>query len=60
MTNEQIQQILNAPQTSSGAHSLTKFYQQQTGNNLNLGCFCKSSNINKVYTIVGDWFRRQQ
>jgi hypothetical protein len=57
---EQIQEILSAPQSSSGATSLMKLYQQATGNKLQVGCLCKSTNVNKVYTQVQDWYTSQQ
>lgn len=53
---EEIQQILSAPQSSSGATSLIKLYKQITGNKISVGCLCKSTNINKVYTTVQQWY----
>lgn len=52
----EIQQILSAPQSSSGATSLMKLYKQITGESIKVGCLCKSSNVNKVYTTVQEWY----
>ena len=56
---QEIQQILAAQPTSSGATNLMKLYQQLTGNKVQVGCLCKSTNVNKVYSIVSEWLSTQ-
>ena len=48
--------ILNSPQTKNGATTLMKLFEEITGDKIKVGCLCKQTNINKVYSIVNDWY----
>lgn len=52
---EEIQTILNSPINQNGAQRLLEFYQTQTGQKLKTGCFCKTSNIQRVYDQVRNY-----
>jgi hypothetical protein len=62
MTTEQYNQIetlLAGPKTSSYASKLNAIYKQLTGKQIKVGCLCKQTNIDKIFTSITTWFNDQ-
>jgi len=53
---EQIKEILEQERTQQGANTLLNLYKNVTGERLQLGCTCKSTNINKIYNHIQSWY----
>lgn len=53
---ERIKELLASERTQQGANTLLNLYKDITGQRLYLGCTCKSTNINKIYNHIQEWY----
>jgi hypothetical protein len=57
---EEIKQLLQGQRTAITATRLQNLYKEITGQQIKTGCFCKSTNIDYVFNIVGEWVKTQE